>query len=214
MWTVSFWLVCLFVVFNPLPICSQGEGNLISRFSPGAGVFGMIWSGPLSNPPMCPGSGGDGGFNWLVHNVANKLQFPLAIIYSFPSSQRILWIHYFPLDANVGQLLSLLVAFKNTKTSRHSEIKKTRPSTKQDFSGEALSKTKHRSLTFMQLVPRRAPTEWSASVYLTASRGEQGETLVWAGHGLLWQLRTSGRGPLQSGSLSRWALSRCDGHYF
>ena len=75
-----------------------------------------------------------------MHNVANKLQFSLAIIYSFPSSQRILWIHYFPLDANVGQFLSLLVAFKNTKTSRHSEIKQTRPSTKQDFSGEALSK--------------------------------------------------------------------------
>ena len=28
--------------FYPLPICSQGEGNLISRFSPGAGAFGMI----------------------------------------------------------------------------------------------------------------------------------------------------------------------------
>ena len=59
-----FWFVCFF--FNPLPICSQGEGNLISRLSSGAGGFNMIWSGPLSNPPICPGSGG-GGFNWLVH---------------------------------------------------------------------------------------------------------------------------------------------------
>ena len=35
---------------------------------------------------------------------------------------------------------TLLLAFKNAKTSRLSEIKQTRPSTKQDFSGEALSK--------------------------------------------------------------------------
>ena len=33
---------CFLFFFNPLPICSQGEGNLISRFSPGAGAFGMI----------------------------------------------------------------------------------------------------------------------------------------------------------------------------
>ena len=58
-WVVSF-LFVLFVVFNPFPICSQGVGNLISRFSPGAGGFGMIWSGPLLNPPICPGSGGWG----------------------------------------------------------------------------------------------------------------------------------------------------------
>ena len=44
------------------------------------------------------------------------------------------------MDANVGQSLYLLLAFKNTKTSRHSEIKQTSPSTKQDFSEEALSK--------------------------------------------------------------------------
>ena len=55
-----FVLFCLLLFFNPLPICSQGEGNLISRFSPGAGGFGMICSGPLSNPPICPGSGGLG----------------------------------------------------------------------------------------------------------------------------------------------------------
>ena len=53
-----FWFVCFF--FNPLTICSQGEGNLISRFSSGAGGFAMILSGPLSNPPICPGSGGVG----------------------------------------------------------------------------------------------------------------------------------------------------------
>ena len=34
-----FFLNCF---FNPLPNCSQGEENLISRFSPGAGGFGMI----------------------------------------------------------------------------------------------------------------------------------------------------------------------------
>ena len=32
------------------------------------------------------------------------------------------------------------MAFRNSKTRRHSEIKQTSPSTKQDFSGEALSK--------------------------------------------------------------------------
>ena len=64
---------------------------------------------------------------------------PAAIVYSLPSSQRIPWIHCFPVDANAGQFLSLLVAFKNTKTSRHSEIKQTSPSTKQDFSGGALN---------------------------------------------------------------------------
>ena len=38
----GFFLFCLLFFFNPLPICSQGEGNLISRFSPGVGGFGMI----------------------------------------------------------------------------------------------------------------------------------------------------------------------------
>ena len=86
---------------------------------------------------------------------SNVTSVPAAIVYSLPSSQRIPWIHYiFPLDANVGQFLSLLVAFKNTKTSRHSEIKHTRPSTKQDFS--VFRGSIHgglTSLTFMQLVP-------------------------------------------------------------
>ena len=84
-------------------------------------------------------------FKWFCKDLptlkcSEQTSVPAAIIYSFPSSQRIPWIHYFPLDANVEQFLSLLVAFKNAKTSRHSEIKQTRPSTKQDFSGEALSK--------------------------------------------------------------------------
>ena len=35
-----------------------------------------------------------------------------------------------------GRFHSLLVAFRNSKTRRHSEIKQTRPSTKQDFSWE------------------------------------------------------------------------------
>ena len=38
---ILFCFVCCCFV-NPLPICSQGEGNLISRFFPGAGGFGMI----------------------------------------------------------------------------------------------------------------------------------------------------------------------------
>ena len=46
--------------------------------------------------------------------------------------------------------------------------------------------------------------------HLTALWGERGETLDWSGHVLLWQLRTLGRGPLWSGSLSRWALLCCD----
>ena len=59
-----------------------------------------------------------------------------------------------------------LVAFRNSKTRRHSEIKQTRPSTTQDFSGDALSKqnteaslaslscNSSRAMTkFMQLVP-------------------------------------------------------------
>ena len=42
------------------------------------------------------------------------------------------------------------------KTRSQGEMKQTRSTTKQDFSGEALSKTKHRGLTslaFMELVP-------------------------------------------------------------
>ena len=65
-----------------------------------------------------------------------------AIVNSFTSS-------VFPSEANgkteknslsCGRFHSLLVAFRNSKTRRHSEIKQTSPSTKQDFSGEALSK--------------------------------------------------------------------------
>ena len=70
------------------------------------------------------------------------------------------------LSLSCGRFRSLLVAFRNSKTRRHSEIKQTRPSTKQDFSGEALSKqnteaslaslscNSSRAMTeFMQLVP-------------------------------------------------------------
>ena len=65
---------------------------------------------------------------------------PPAIVNSFPSSQWIALVHYFPLEANGGRFLSLLIAFRNTATCRHSKIKKTRLTTKQDFSREALSK--------------------------------------------------------------------------
>ena len=92
---------------------------------------------------------------------------PAAIVNSLPLSQGIPGIHYFPLDANVGQFLSLLVAFKNTKTSRHSEIKQTKPSTKQDFSGEALSKQNTEvSLASLSCNLSRVPTEWSAYLHL------------------------------------------------
>ena len=49
------------------------------------------------------------------------------------------------------------------KTRRHSEIKQTRPSTKQDFSGEALSKQNtEASLASLSCNSSRAMTEWSA----------------------------------------------------
>ena len=61
------------------------------------------------------------------------------------------------LSLSCGRFHSLPVAFRNSKSRRHSEIKQTRPSTKQDsvFRG-SIVKTKHRgltSLTFMQLGP-------------------------------------------------------------
>ena len=61
-WTVSFWLVCLFVVFNPLANLFPGGGEFDLKIFPRAWGFGMIWSGPLSNP-LCqcaPGLGGEG----------------------------------------------------------------------------------------------------------------------------------------------------------
>ena len=95
--------------------------------------------------------------------MANKLlQFD-----SFTSS-------VFPSEANgetekkklflsCGRFRSLLVAFRNSKTGRHSEIKQTRPSTKQDFSGEALPKQNtEASLVSLSCNSSRAPTEWSA----------------------------------------------------
>ena len=55
------------------------------------------------------------------------------------------------------------MAFRNSKTRRHSEIKQTRPSTKQDFSGEALSEQNtEASLASLSCNSSRAPTEWSA----------------------------------------------------
>ena len=94
---------------------------------------------------------------------SEQTSVPTAIVFSFPSSQRIPWIHYFPVDVDIGQFLFLLLAFKNTKTSGHSEIKQTRPSTKQDFSGEALSKQNtEASLASLSCNSSRAMTEWSA----------------------------------------------------
>ena len=61
-----------------------------------------------------------------------------------------------------GRFHSLLVAFRNSKPRRHSEIKQTRPSTKQDFSEEALSKQNTEASLASLSYSSRAPTEWSA----------------------------------------------------
>ena len=63
-----------------------------------------------------------------------------AAIANFSPSRRIAMIQYFPLEVNGGRFLFLLVAFRNTATRRHSEIKQNRATTKQEFSGEAFSK--------------------------------------------------------------------------
>ena len=74
----------------------------------------------------------------LAWNVANKLlQFawwswtPLLRLSSL-RGERGNWKKLF---LSCGRFHSLLVAFRNSKTRRHSEIKQTRPSPKQDFSG-------------------------------------------------------------------------------
>ena len=55
------------------------------------------------------------------------------------------------------------MAFRNSKTHRHSEIKKTRPSTKQDLWGKAMSKQNTKaSLASLSCNLSWAPTEWSA----------------------------------------------------
>ena len=85
-WTVSFWLVCLFVVFKSLANLFPGKGNLVSRFSPGAGGFGMIWSGPLSNTPMCPGSGGWGFQLTILISSISLIMHILVIVRKFVAS--------------------------------------------------------------------------------------------------------------------------------
>ena len=70
---------------------------------------------------------------------------------------------FFPLEANAGQFLSLLVACRNIKTRRRSEIKNTRSRTKQDFSEEALSKQNTEAqLASLSYSSFQATTEWSA----------------------------------------------------
>ena len=61
-----------------------------------------------------------------------------------------------------GRFHSLLVAFRNSKTRRHSEIKQTRTPTKQDFSEEALLKQNTEASLASLSYLSRAPTEWSA----------------------------------------------------
>ena len=81
----------------------------------------------------------------------------------FSSSQRIASMYSFPLEVNGWRFLSLLVAFRNTATHRQSEIKQNRSTTKQQFSGEALSKQNIEDwLTSLSCESSRAPTVWSA----------------------------------------------------
>ena len=89
---------------------------------------------------------------------------PAAIVVNFfSSSQRIALIHYFPLEVKGGRFLSLLVAFRNTATRKHSEIKQNRSTTKQEIYGEALSKQNIEDwLTSLSCSSFRVTTEWSA----------------------------------------------------
>ena len=79
----------------------------------------------------------------LAWNVANKLlqfarrSWTALLRLSSPQRQTGKLKKLF---LSCGRFHSLLVAFMNAKTLKHSEIKQTRPSTKQHFSGEALSK--------------------------------------------------------------------------
>ena len=54
---------------------------------------------------------------------------------------------------------------------------------------------------------RPQPRSQGTGYVILRRPGERGETLAHADHVPLWQLKTSGRGPLQSGNWSRWALS-------
>ena len=71
---------------------------------------------------------------------SKQTSVPAAIVNSFSSSRRIALIHHFPLEVNGRRFQSRFVASRNTATTRHSEIKQNRSTTKQEFSGEALSK--------------------------------------------------------------------------
>ena len=86
-----------------------------------------------------------------------------AIVNSFTSSVRGERGNWKKLFLSCGRFRCLLVAFRNSRTRRHSEIKQTRPSTKQYFSGKALSKrNSYASLASLSCNSSRAPTEWSA----------------------------------------------------
>ena len=119
---------------------------------------------------------------------SEQTSVPAAIFYSL---QQIPWIHYFPVDTDIGQFLSLLLAFKNTKTRRYSEIKQTGPSTKQDFSGEALSKQNtDASLASLSCNLSRAMTEWSAILACGLLCGSR--KYPYPHHGGNWKFRRGG----------------------
>ena len=61
-YSLGFLIPCQFV--------PRGREIWSQDFPPGAGGFGMIWSGALSNPPICPGSGGVGvSIDWCISKL-------------------------------------------------------------------------------------------------------------------------------------------------
>ena len=103
-------------------------------------------------------------FSKIAWNVANKLiQFARRSwthLLRLSSPQRRTGKLKKALFLFCGRFQSLLVAFRNSKTRRHSEIKQTRPSTKQDFSGETLPK--QNTEASLSCNSSRAMNEWSA----------------------------------------------------
>ena len=89
----------------------------------------------------------DGGDRELLFSVSTNCIDPLFSL----------------IEVNGGRFLPLLIAFRNTATRTHREIKQNRSRTKQEFSREAFSKQIiEDSLTSLSCSSSRATTEWSA----------------------------------------------------
>jgi len=99
--------------------------------------------------------------SWIL---LNKLWFSRWLWTPFLHLNELYWSTIFPWGKRWKiNFLSLLVAFSNTATRRHSKIKHTRSATNQQFSGEALSKQNIKAwLTLFSCSSSQAPTEWSA----------------------------------------------------